>query len=394
VTSAVAVPAFAGIPLTHREYGSFVVLVTGHQGIGKERGSAIPLEELASVARGRGTIVILMATARMEENLTRLISGGLAAATPAAAIQWGTTAAQKTAIAPLASLAEEARRAGLGAPAVIVVGECARFADTLNWVERLPLFSRRIIVTRAAAASADFAMRLRRLGAEVIEFSTIETVMPDSYVALDAAIARLQAFDWMVFTSATGVDAFVDRMRALGADIRAASAARIAAIGPATAARLRHYALTVAAIPKKYRAEAIIDAIGQSQITGGRFLIPRAQTAREILPIMLREKGAAEVVVAPAYQTVIPRKAGVERVRELISADAASLVTFTSSSTVTNFCRMVSQTVSGVKAAAIGPITAETARANGFEVVVSAPEYTVDSLIEAISDYFSRSPQD
>jgi uroporphyrinogen III methyltransferase / synthase len=394
VSSAVAVPAFAGIPLTHREYGSFVVLVTGHQGIGKECGASIPLEELARAACGRGTIVILMATARMEENLTRLISGGLASATPAAAIQWGTTAAQKTVMAPLGSLADEARRAGLGAPAVVVVGECARFADTLKWVERLPLFGRRIIVTRAAAASAEFAMRLRRLGAEAIEFSTIETVMPDSYGALDAAIARLPAFDWIVFTSATGVDAFVDRMRALSADIRAASAARLAAIGPATAARLRHYALTVAAIPKEYRAEAIVDAIGHGQISGRRFLIPRAQTAREILPMMLRGRGAAEVVVAPAYQTVIPRNAGVERIRELISADEASLVTFTSSSTVTNFCRMVGPTVSGVKAAAIGPITAATARANGFDVVVSAPEYTVDSLIEAILDYFRRRPQD
>ena len=388
VTSAIAVPAFAGIPLTHREYGSFVMFVTGHQGGEKKPAATVPWEELARAANSRGTIVILMATAHMRENLARLMAGGLAPQTPGAAIQWGTTAAQKTVAAPIAALADEVEHAGLGAPAVIVVGECARFASSLNWAERLPLFSRRIVVTRAAAETAVFAKRLRQLGAEAIEFPTIETEAPDSYLQLDAAIGRIQTFDWIVFTSATGVEAFIERLRILGVDIRAAAGARIAAIGPATAAWLRHYSLNVAVVPSEYRAEALIEALGKQAVEGARILIPRAQVAREILPQLLGENGAKEVVVAPAYKTVIPHHADIERMRQLIRTGAIDLVTFTSSSTVANFQTMLGIQITGLKAAVIGPITAHTARTSGFDVVASPTSYTVDSLLDAILEHF------
>ncbi|HKV56191.1 MAG TPA: uroporphyrinogen-III C-methyltransferase [Candidatus Binataceae bacterium] len=388
VTSAIAVPAFAGIPLTHREYGSFVILVTGHQGADKDSGGAIPWEELARAANGRGTIVILMATARMRENLAALASGGLPVETPAAAVQWGTTASQKTVSATLATLANQAERAGIGAPAVVVVGECARLAATLKWAEQMPLFGRRIVITRATDNAAELARRLRALGAEAIEFPVIETAAPDSYATLDAALARLNSFNWVVFTSATGVDAFIERLRQLGLDIRAAAGASLAAIGPATAGRLAHHALNVVATPREYRAEAIVEAIGEGAIAGARFLIPRAQVAREVLPQMLREKGAAEVVVAPAYQTIVPRNSDAERIRILAAAGAIDLVTFTSSSTVTNFRAMVGIAAAGLKVAVIGPISQETARTNGFEVVASAEEYTVDGLTSAIMRYF------
>jgi len=332
-----------------------------------------------------------MATAHMRENLARLIAGGLAPDTPGAAIQWGTTAAQKTVAAPIAALADEAERAGLGAPAVTVVGECARFAAALNWAERLPLFGRRIIVTRAAAEAAVFAKRLRQIGAEAIEFPTIETEAPDSYLPLDAAIGRIQIFDWIVFTSATGVEAFIERLRILGVDIRASAGARIAAIGPATAARLRHYGLNVAAVPREYRAESLIEALGKQAIEGARILVPRAQAAREILPQLLGENGAKEVVVAPAYKTVAPRHADIERMRHLVRTGAIDLVTFTSSSTVANFQAMLDVKITGLKAAAIGPITAQTALSGGFDVVISPAAYTVDSLLDAILEYFHPS---
>ncbi len=388
VTSAIAVPAYAGIPLTHREYGSFVMIVPGHQGGEKNSSATIPWDELAHAANSRGTIVILMATAHMRENLARLMAGGLAGETPCAAIQWGTTAAQKTVAAPIATLAEEADRAGLGAPAVIVVGECARFAATLNWAERLPLFGRRIVVTRAAAGTAVFAKRLRHLGAEAIEFPTIETEAPDSYLQLDAAIGRLRTFDWIVFTSATGVEAFIERLRILEMDIRAAAGARIAAIGPATAARLLHYGLIVAAVPREYRAEALVEALSEQAIEGARILIPRAQVAREILPQLLYEKGAKEVVVAPAYKTVIPHRDDIERIRQFVRTGVIDLITFTSSSTVNNFQAMLGMQITGLKAATIGPITAQAARASGFDVVVSPAAYTVDSLFDEILRYF------
>jgi uroporphyrinogen III methyltransferase/synthase len=388
LTSAIAVPAFAGIPVTHREYGSFVVFVTGHQ-VGENNSGAVPWEELASAARGRGTIVILMATRDMRDNLTRLMAGGMAPETPSAAIQWGTTAAQKTVTAPITKLADEVERAGLGAPAVVVLGECARFASSLNWAERLPLFARRIIVTRAAEDGAVFARRLRQLGAEAIEFPTIATEAPDSYLELDEAIGRIRMFDWIIFTSATGVEAFFERLRIREVDVREAGA-QLAAIGPATAARLRHYGLRVVAVPSEYRAEALFEALGEEAIRGARILIPRAQVARQILPQSLREKGASEVVVAPAYKTVTPRNADIERIRELVQRGKIDLVTFTSSSTVTNFQAMLGLQVAGAKAAVIGPITAETARSCGFDLVVSPAHYTVDSLLDAILQYFRK----
>jgi uroporphyrinogen III methyltransferase / synthase len=388
VTSAIAVPAFAGIPLTHREYGSFVVFVTGHQG-NEKNPETVPWRDLARAARAHGTIVILMATAHLRENLARLVDAGLPDDTPAAAVQWATTAAQKTVTGPITALADKVENAGLGAPAVVVVGECARFASTLSWAERLPLFGRRIVVTREAAKAAKFAKRLRELGAEAIEFPTIATEPPDSYSQVDEAIARIQTFDLMIFTSAAGVEAFLDRMRILDTDIRTARA-QLAAIGPATAGRLRHYGLKVAAVPDEYRAEALIDALGEKAISGARILIPRAQVAREILPQSLRQNGANEVVVAPVYKSVIPRRAGLERLRELVRNGGIDLVTFTSSSTAINFQAMLGLEIKGLKAAAIGPVTAETARTCGFEVVVSSGEYTVDALLDAIVSYLHQ----
>jgi uroporphyrinogen III methyltransferase/synthase len=389
VTSAIAAPAFAGIPLTHRDYGSFVAFVTGHEDAGKTSAAHVPWDELARAARARGTLVILMATARMRENLARLTAAGLPRETPAAAIQWATSAAQKTVAATLETLADAAQRAALGSPAVIVVGECAALAGKLRWAERLPLFGRRIVITRAASNSAPLAGRLRMLGAEAVEFPTIETLPPDSYAALDAAISRLASFDWIVFTSATGVDAFIERLRVTGNDVRGLAGASIAAIGPATAARLVHYALRVAATPSEYRAEALIGALGDERIAGARILIPRAQVAREILPGLLREKSALEVVVAPAYKTVAPRH-GSARIDELISSGGIDLVAFTSSSTVANFRQIAGERSRGLKAAVIGPITAATARECGYEVVASPAEYTVDGMIGAIVEYFDR----
>src|SRR5208337_2851157 len=338
LTSAIAGPAFAGIPLTHRAHGSFVVFVTGHEDASKGARSTVPWDELVAAARGRGTIVILMATARMRATLDRIHAAGLPAKTPAVAVQWATTAAQKTVSATLATLADASARAGIGAPAVIVVGECAGLREHLKWVEQTPLFGRTVVVTRSRETASQFATALRRLGAEVVEFPTIETAPPRSYARLDRAIKRIDSFDWIIFTSAMGVESFVERLKSRGRDIREIGRASIAAIGPATAARLADYALRVTAVPAEYRAEQIVPAIGIKRIRGKRFLIPRAEVAREALPEILRAKGAGEVVVAPAYRTVKPKGARIERMRELIASGAIDLVTFTSSSTVTNFC--------------------------------------------------------
>jgi len=253
-----------------------------------------------------------------------------------------------------------------------------------------PLRGRHIVITRARDNGCSFAAGLRALGAEVTEFPAIEIVAPDSYIAIDAAIGRLAAFDWVIFTSASGVERMLARMRTRGVDARALGALRLGAIGPATAERLSAHALAAAAIPDEYRAEAIVEAIGAARIRDARILIPRAQVAREALPEMLAAAGAREVMVAPVYKTVKPADAPVARVREMAAARAIDLVAFTSSSTVTNFSEMVGASLArDLKAAAIGPITAETARAAGIEVVAQPAEYTVAALIAAIRDYFA-----
>ncbi len=255
-----------------------------------------------------------------------------------------------------------------------------------------PLAGRRIVVTRSSSQAADFAARLRALGAEAIQFPTIEIVPPDSYDMLDSAIARLNTFDWVIFTSATGVEHFVQRLESLGRKTAELSEHLIGAIGPATAARLERCGLRAAAVPVEYRAEAIIDAIGEARIAGRSFLIPRAQVARQVLPELLHAKGARDVVVAPAYRTVSPHAPEVARIRELLATGSIDLVTFTSSSTASNFAAMVEPMTGTVRAAVIGPITAATARELGFSVVVAPAEYTVEALTHAIIQYFDARP--
>jgi len=389
VTSAIAAPAFAGIPLTHRDYGSFVTFVTGHEEPSRNPAEAVPWAELARAANRRGTIVILMAAARLRAILAYLMEAGLPATTPAAIVHWGTTAAQRTVVGTIATLADTAEAQKIGSPAVTVIGECASLRTHLAWAEQLPLFGRRIVVTRAADQSGGFPTRLRDYGAEVIEFPTIAFAPPTSYEALDRAIDEASRFDWIIFTSARGVDAFIDRLRSRGVDLRAIGNAAIAAIGPATSARLRSYALSVSAMPSEYRAEAIIDALGRDRIAGARILIPRAEIAREVLPEMLVAHGAREVVIAPAYRTIVPASSDTERVGALASARQIDLVAFTSSSTASNFHRMIGDPSLSIPAAAIGPITADTARKMGFEVVLTASDYTTEGLVAAIVSHFS-----
>jgi uroporphyrinogen III methyltransferase / synthase len=390
VSSATAVPAFAGIPLTHRERGSFVTFITGHLDPAKDDADALPWRDLARAANGRGTLVILMGTARLREILTRLVEGGLPNDTPAAAVQWGTTASQRSVLSTIGKLAGDAERAALKAPAVVVVGECAALGHELAWYERMPLFGRRIIVTRAAEDAPGLFSRLRALGAEVIGIPVIATAPPSDYKILDGAIAEVGAFDWIIFTSAKGVDAFMQRLRTLARDIRELGRANIAAIGPATAARLRDFALTVAAMPIEYRAERIIDALAAERIKGARILIPRAEVARDILPAMLHEAGAREVLVAPAYSIIRPQPIAETHLRGLIKSGAIDLITFTSPSTVRNWLALAGDGAKRFKAAVIGPITAGAARAHGLNVAVEASTYTADGLAAAIENHYTK----
>ncbi len=387
VTSAVAVPAYAGIPLTHRDLASSFTVLTGYEYPDKQ--------DLAvhwdAVAQRGNTLVFLMTTRQLRTNMARLMAHGMAADTPAAVIRWGTLAGQQTLVGTAATIADLAEAENLQPPALAVVGEVVRLRAQLAWFERKPLFGRRIVVTRPRAQASAFAAQLADAGAEVIACPTIEIVPPASWAPLDDAIARCATFDWLVFTSVNGVSMFFDRLRALHRDVRALHRARIAAVGPPTAEALAAHGVMVDVVPDEYRAEGVAVAMCAAGVAGTRVLLPRAAAAREILPQLLRDAGA-EVEEVASYQTV-PARTDVGELRRLLEAGSVDLVTFTSSSTVRSFLALVGDDAAALLGRAaigcIGPITADTARAAGLRVAVQPAAYTIPAFTEAILDYFS-----
>ncbi|HZC18734.1 MAG TPA: uroporphyrinogen-III synthase, partial [Rubrobacteraceae bacterium] len=275
-------------------------------------------------------------------------------------------------------------------PAIVVVGDVVGLREEgLGWFERRPLFGRRVVVTRARAQVGELSRRLVTLGAEVVEFPTIEIKPPEDFGPFDEAIRNLDAFDWLVFTSVNGVEFFVERLRHFGLDLRAVPrGAGVAAIGPATAERVGEAGLRVDVTPDEYKAEALIGALASKSLKGKKILIPRAKVAREILPEKLREAGA-EVVVPPAYESV-PSNEGKDRLKKMLRSGGVDCVTFTASSTVESFARSLGeeagQLLSGSKVACIGPITAGTARGYGIKVDAEAEEYTIPGLVGAVVD--------
>ncbi|MCF8061808.1 MAG: uroporphyrinogen-III C-methyltransferase [Deltaproteobacteria bacterium] len=391
VTSAVAVPAYAGIPLTHRDMTATVAFVTGHEDPTKGR-SSIAWEHLAT---GVGTLVFLMGVGNLPNIAERLMAHGRSGKTPVAVIRRGTVAEQQTVTGPLGEIAWIVKEKGLKAPAIIVVGEVVSLRETLNWFERRPLFGKRIVVTRAREQASGFLARLTRLGADCIQFPTIRVVPPESWEPLDRAIRDLEAYGWVLFTSVNGVRFFFERLEARGKDARALHGARVGAIGPATAEALRARGILPDLVPDEYRAEAVVEVLGKEALEGVRVLLPRAEKARELLPMELEQRGA-RVDVITAYRTVKPER-DTTRVRYMLERGEIDLITFTSSSTVSNFLEMfpggedaLRDLMKRTAVACIGPITAKTAEKLGFSVDVVPPLYTIDALTEAVVDFFSQ----
>jgi uroporphyrinogen III methyltransferase/synthase len=383
VTSAIAAPAYAGIPLTHRQFTSTVAFVTGHEDPGKEV-SGIDWEALA---KGIGTLVFLMGIKNLPKITEQLTRHGMPPETPAALVRWGTTVNQETVTGTVATISDAAQRAGITAPAVIVIGGVVGLRDTLKWYENRPLFGKRIVVTRARAQASELVRELAGLGAECVESPTIEVVPVRDPKPLDDAIESLAAYDWIVFTSVNGVSVFFDRLFEKGRDVRALGNIRTACIGPATAERLRSFGFRSDLLPENYLAESIVDAFGKESIRGKKILIPRAETARPVLPEELSKMGAIVNEVA-VYETREVRRDADMLIRRL-REHSIDLVTFTSSSTVKNFKSLLPEEefealMKGVTVAAIGPITADTARDLGFGVHIVADTYTIPGLVEAI----------
>ncbi|MFQ5992475.1 MAG: uroporphyrinogen-III C-methyltransferase [Nitrospiraceae bacterium] len=391
VTSAVAVPAYAGIPVTHRTFASTVAFATGHEDSTKEEG----VLEWPRLASAEGTLVFLMGMKKLPSIVAHLLSEGKSAETPVALIRWGTRSGQRTVIGTLANIVQKAEEEELAPPTVIVVGEVVRLREQLNWFETRPLFGRRILVTRARAQAGELSRLLADQGGEPLECPTIEIVPPQSWKELDRAIGELAQYQWLIFTSMNGVRPFFERLREHGLDARAASGVRICCIGPRTAQELAHYGLQADLVPTEYQAEGLIDALKVYGLKGQRLLIPRAAVARELLPDQLQALGA-QVDVVTAYRTVLP-SVDVKHLREQFERREIHVITFTSSSTVRNFCELFNgkQELQGLTShsviACIGPITAQTAVEVGLPVTITAVENTIPALAEAIIDYFSKS---
>jgi uroporphyrinogen III methyltransferase / synthase len=366
ITSAVAVPAYAGVPVTHRGLATSFTVVTGREG----KGGSPPVnwEALAGVG---GTVVVLMGAAERAEIARRLIAGGMGGDTPVTAVTWGTRPEQRTRRTTLRRLGDEP----VPAPATIVIGPVAGL--DLRWYEERPLFGRTVVVTRAREQASGLVARLRDLGADTVELPVIEIgEAADGGDALRRAARRVGEYDWLAFTSANAVERFFAGLDDLGGDTRALAGVRVAAIGPGTAAALERRGVRADLVPGRFIAESIVDSFPPGP---GRVLLPRAAVARDALPAGLAAKGWA-VDVVEAYRTRLGRPSP----EALAAARAADAVTFTSSSTVTNYMETAGRDAVPSLVACIGPVTAATARAAGLPVSVVAREHTIDGLVGAL----------
>ncbi|CAN5151284.1 uroporphyrinogen-III C-methyltransferase [soil metagenome] len=378
ITAGVAAPAYAGVPVTHRGIASSVTLLTGHEDPAKET-SDLDWERLAG---GKGTLVFYMGLGRMADNFARLLGSGRNADTPAAVIENGTLPGQRTVTGTLRSLPALAEAANISAPALVVVGEVVGLRERLAPSRDRPLAGRRIVVTRARAQASALSDALRSLGAEVVEFPTIRIDDPVDGEPLRRGVRELSSYDWVVFTSVNGVDRFWSALRAEGGDARAFGRTRLCAIGPATQAKLKEHGLIADVVPDSFVAEALVAALRGSDLAGKRVLLPRAAAARDVLPRGLRELGATVDEVA-AYRT-IPDGSGGGGLEAELAADRIDVITFTASSTVQNWVKLVGTALGIAEVATIGPITSGTARDLGLPVHLEAEEYTIPGLVAAL----------
>ncbi len=380
VTSAIAAPAYAGIPVTQRGLTGCFTVATGHRENDPE-GAEI---DWAALPMSGGTLVLLMGLENLPHLVAELLAAGRDPGTPAAVVQWGTTARQRTVTGSLEQIAQLAVEAGLSPPVVTVIGEVVRLRERLAWFDRRPLFGRSVLVTRARDQASDLSRKLRDLGAEVVEFPTIAILPPQNPAELDAAAQRLAEYDWVVFTSAHGVKHLLQRLRQQGRDARAFGSARICCVGPGTARELTGWGLQADEVPEQYLTEAIVQLFAAKGAQGQRFLLPRADIAPERLAQGLRELGAIvdEVV---AYRTALARDVNAAARERLLSGEIG-VVTFTSSSTVRNLVSMLEGTdwqpaLGRTTNVCIGPVTAETARELGIPVAAVAEQHTIDGLV-------------
>lgn len=382
ISSTIAGPAYAGIPLTHRSFASSVTLITGHENPDKP-GS---VHRWDALARSASTLVFVMGMKNLPEISKNLMAAGMPADTPAALVHWGTTARHRSLVASIGTLPAEAVAQGFTNPSVIVVGGVVTLHDKLNWFEQKPLLGKGIVVTRAREQASGLAAQLTELGAEVIQFPTIRIEALDDYSTIDTAIAQRTQYQWIVFTSVNGVRHYWQRLAHAGLDSRSLCCLKVAAIGPATAEALQERGINPDFIPERYVAEGVVEGMLALGMRGQRVLLPRAREAREVLPDELRAAGA-QVDVIPVYATV-PALARREEVLEMMEQGRIHCITFGSSSTVENFLASIPaehlRAHPMIQLAAIGPITAQTLARNGLTCSIQPKNYTIPALVETL----------
>ncbi|MCF7957041.1 MAG: uroporphyrinogen-III C-methyltransferase [Phycisphaerae bacterium] len=383
ITASIAACAYAGIPVTHRDFASDFALITGHEDAGRTGDSQV---DWASLGKWKGTLAFYMGVKNLPVILGRLAEHGMAADTPAALVHWGTTTRQRTLVGTVATLPELAIEHQFKPPSILVVGKVIQLRDRLSWFEKRPLFGKRIIVTRSRSQASDVVEQLGQLGADVLEFPTIRIEPPKDISPLQKAIDNLIQYHWIIFTSVNGVDAFFENLQKQNYDARRFGHAKVCAIGPATSERLKANGIRPDLIPPRFVAESVIEALtAVDDLKGKNILLPRADIARADLPETLKKLGA-DVDEVEAYRTVMdasPKEAALKAIAE----DTVDWVTFTSSSTVRNFLSQVDKeklTSKKIRLASIGPITSETIVKAGLNVDVEADEYTIPGLIDAL----------
>jgi uroporphyrinogen III methyltransferase/synthase len=389
ISSPVAASAYAGLALTHRGLSSSVTFITGTD----RDAHAWSADAWHRLATATDTLCILMGMRRIEEITTALVEGGRPASTPAAVVQWAARTQQRVEVGTLGDIAERARARGLTSPALIFVGEIVTLRDSLRWYDARPLFGKRVLVLRAEHQARETANAIRARGADALTFPVIEIQPPPDGEPLARAVRELSTYDWVVFTSTNGVDRFFAALDAQGLDARAFAAARIAAIGPRTAAQIEKRGLKPDAVAPEYVGESLAALLVERGAK--RVLVPRARVARDALPRALEEAGVF-VEVAPVYETV---PAPAERAAELrgwLEDKQIDVVAFTSGSTVESLCQLLGADAPTLLAdtciASIGPITSRSARERGIRVDVEATTYTIDGLLDALEGRFSGAP--
>lgn len=396
VTAAIAAPAYAGIPVTHRDFNSSFTFITGHEKEEEYRDDAARVREggaasdidWSAIAK-LPCIAFYMGTKSLPRICARLIENGMSPGTPAAIIRWGTTPRQQTVTGTLADLAQRAADAKIGPPAMTIIGKVVTLRESLNWFENRPLFGQTIVVTRTRQQASDLSMRLSELGARVIEAPTIELHPPGEWSGVDEALERIGQYEWVIFTSANGVRFVRQRLLETGSDARAFAGVKVAAIGDATSSAVRNeLCLRVDLCPTSFVAEALADALKErNEIQGRKFLLLRADIARPVLRDRLAQDGAAEVNDISVYETR-PATSLPPELLDALEAREITWITFTSSSTATNFIALLGadyrEKLENVSIASIGPITTQTLRAAGLDPAIEAQTFNIEGLVAAI----------